>query len=126
MIDHNVIKLVKEFLTRYVREISLPILTHVRVLAIRSGSWWRVNPLRRALINAAIAYLRGGGFTIRSAALMGMLRDAVIDVLINTVVRKLSFVAYVVGTRLGGGVGNPVIAGLQWLNRPTQYRWSIR
>ncbi|ADN49844.1 hypothetical protein [Vulcanisaeta distributa] len=124
MIDHNVIKLVREFLTRYVREISLPILTHVRTLAIRYGSWWRVNPFRRALIDVAIAYLRSG-FIIRSTMLVNMLRDVIIDVLINTVVRRLSFIAYVIGIRLGG-FGNPIIAGLQWLNRPVQYRWLVK
>ncbi|WP_054853115.1 hypothetical protein [Vulcanisaeta distributa] len=123
MIDHNVINLVREFLMRRVDRISPPILIHVRALAIRRGSWWRINPFKRALINAAITYMRAG-FIIRSTALIGMLRDAVIDVLINTVIRKLSFIAYVVGTRLGEP-SNPVIAGLQWLNRPMQYRWFV-
>ena len=123
MIDHNVINLVREFLARYITRVNLSMLVHVRSLAIRSGSWWRVNPLRRALINAAIAYLRSG-FTIRSVALIGMLRDAVIDLLVNTTIRRLSFIAYVVGVRLGG-FDNPVIVGLQWLNRPAQYRWFI-
>ncbi|WP_243680322.1 hypothetical protein [Vulcanisaeta souniana] len=100
MIDHYVINLVREFLVRHVDCISLSVLTHVRVLAIRYNSWWRVNPLKRALINAAIAYLRNG-LVIRSTTLIGMLRDAVIDALMNTVTRKLSFIAYVIGTKLG-------------------------
>ncbi len=108
---------------KYVRGINLPILTHVRALALRSGSWWRVNPLRRALINAAIAYLRAG-FIIRSTTLTSMLIDVIIDVLVDITIRKLSFVAYVVGIKLGR-FRDPVIAGLQWLNRPMQYRWLL-
>ena len=123
MIDHSVINLVREFLMKCIGRVNLPMLVHVRALAIRSGSWWRVNPLKRALINAAITYLRSG-LTIRSVILINMLRDAIIDVLTGTTVRKLSFIAYVVGTRLGG-LGNPIITGLQWLNRPIQYRWFI-
>ncbi len=124
MIDHCAINLIRDYLGNRVLNPSLALLTHVKRLAIRIGSWWRINPLRRALIDSAIAYMRLG-FVIRSLKLLAMLREAVIDALMVVVSRKTSFIAYVVGSRLSQVTRrmiNPVIVGLQWLNKPVQYR----
>ncbi|MGC8542564.1 MAG: hypothetical protein ACP5NQ_01380 [Vulcanisaeta sp.] len=125
MLDNYVIDLVRDFLVSHVNGVDLHFLLHVRSLAIRVNSWWRVNPLRRALLNAAIMYLRMG-FIVKSRALINMLRDAVIEALLGAVMRRLSFVAYVVGIRIAGHGKDPVIAGLQWLNRPGHYRWLAK
>ncbi|MGC8543974.1 MAG: hypothetical protein ACP5NQ_08535 [Vulcanisaeta sp.] len=124
MIDNCVINLIRDYLGSRVLNPSLALLTHVKRLAIRIGSWWRINPLRRALIDSAIAYMRLG-FVIRSLKLLAMLRETIIEALMFIVSRKTSFIAYVVGSKLSQGtrrIINPVIIGLQWLNKPVQYR----
>ncbi|MCG2880166.1 MAG: hypothetical protein RXP99_05295 [Vulcanisaeta sp.] len=123
MIDSAVIDIVRRFLMSRITTINTHLLAHVRRVAIRSGAWWRVNPFRRALIDSAIAYLRSG-FVIRSRSLLGMIRDVLVEVLTLISTRRLSFIAYVLGSMraIARGV-NPVILGLQLLNTPPQYRW---
>jgi uncharacterized membrane protein required for colicin V production len=53
-----------------------------------------------------------------------MIRDVLVEVLTLISTRRLSFIAYVLGSMraIARGV-NPVILGLQLLNTPPQYRW---
>jgi uncharacterized membrane protein required for colicin V production len=123
MIDDTIINIVRRFLASHVVRINVHLLTHIKGIAVRSGAWWRVNPLRRALIDSAIAYLRSG-FVIRSRSLLGMIRDVLVEVLAIISTRRLSFIAYVLGSMRATARGvNPVILGLQLLNTPLQYRW---
>ena len=123
MIDDTIINIVRRFLANHVMRINVHLLIHIKGIAVRSGAWWRINPLRRALIDSAIAYLRSG-FVIRSRSLLGMIRDVLVEVLAIISTRRLSFIAYVLGSMRATARGvNPVILGLQLLNTPLQYRW---
>ena len=42
--------MVREFLERSVRVVSLELLVSVRRRAVRLGAWWRVDPIRRGLL----------------------------------------------------------------------------
>ncbi|MCG2886126.1 MAG: hypothetical protein L7H03_06445, partial [Vulcanisaeta sp.] len=119
--------LVRDFLSRSVGVVSLPLLTSVRRRAVRVGVWWSLDPLRRGLLEAAIAYLRGG-FRFRSPKAMAMVRDALIEALTLLLMRSVRFLAFILGLRLAEKLGRAlnrvfrvweiIAMGIQWLNTP--------
>jgi len=123
--------LVKDFLSRSVGVVSLPLLTSVRRRAVRVGVWWSLDPLRRGLLEAAIAYLRGG-FRFRSPKAMAMVRDALIEALTLLLTRSVRFLAFILGLRLAEKLGRAlnrvfkvweiIAMGIQWLNTPLMHR----
>jgi cytochrome P450 len=65
---------------------------------LRKGAWFRVGPAARALIDAALLYLRRGG-RIKSPALLEALRRAAEEVLrLTTPVRVLARAAKSIAT----------------------------
>jgi len=123
--------LVRDFLSRSVGVVSLPLLTSVRRRAVRVGVWWSLDPLRRGLLEAAIAYLRGG-FRFRSPKAMAMVRDALIEALTLLLMRSVRFLAFILGLRLAEKLGRAlnrvfrvweiIAMGIQWLNTPLMHR----
>jgi len=123
--------LVRDFLSRSVGVVSLPLLTSVRRRAVRVGVWWSLDPLRRGLLEAAIAYLRGG-FRFRSPKAMAMVRDALIEALTLLLMRSVRFLAFILGLRLAEKLGRAlnrvfrvweiIAMGIQWLNTPPTHR----
>ena len=123
--------MVKDFLSRSVGVVSLPLLTSVRRRAVRVGVWWSLDPLRRGLLEAAIAYLRGG-FRFRSPRAMAMVRDALIEALTLLLMRSVRFLAFILGLRLAEKLGRAlnrvfrvweiIAMGIQWLNTPLMHR----
>jgi len=107
---------------------SLVSLSALKSRALRRGVWFRVGPAARALIDAAILYLRRGGH-IRSPALIDALRRAAEEVLrLTTPIRVLAkAVGYAVASRLGVEVDEEkaVALGLQWLNTPKKWRRDV-
>jgi hypothetical protein len=93
--------------------------------ALRKGVWYKINPAARALIDAALLYLRRGGL-IKSPALAEALRKAAEEVLrLTTPIRLLAkAVGYALARRLGVEIDEEkaVALGLQWLNTPR--RWG--
>ena len=126
--------LVREFLERSVRVVSLQLLVSVRRRAIRLGTWWRVDPFRRGLLEAAIAYLRRG-FRFKSPRAIAMVREAVIEALTQVLIRSVRFMAYIIGSRLitkfsqilgrAPHTTEVIALGLQWLNTPPMYRTGV-
>ncbi len=98
---------------------SLVSLSALKSRALRRGVWFRVGPAARALIDAAILYLKKGG-RIKSPALIDALRRAAEEVLrLTTPIRVLAkAVGYAVARRLGVEVDEEkaIALGLQWLN----------
>jgi acetaldehyde dehydrogenase (acetylating) len=92
---------------------------------LRKGAWYKVSPAARALIDAAILYLKRGG-RIKSPTLIDVLRRAAEEVLALAVpVRILAkAVGYAVARRLGVEVDEEraVALGIQWLNTPKRWR----
>jgi hypothetical protein len=84
-----------------------------------------VSPAARALIDAALLYLKKGG-RIKSPTLIDALRRAAEEVLALAVpVRILAkAVGYAVARRLGVEVDEEraVALGIQWLNTPKRWR----
>ena len=123
--------MIKDFLSRSVGVVSLPLLTSVRRRAVRVGVWWSLDPLRRGLLEAAIAYLRGG-FRFRSPKAMAMVRDALIEALTLLLMRSVRFLAFILGLRLAEKLGRAlnrvfrvweiIAMGIQWLNTPPTHR----
>ena len=123
--------MVRDFLSRSVGVVSLPLLTSVRRRAVRVGVWWSLDPLRRGLLEAAIAYLRGG-FRFRSPRAMAMVRDALIEALTLLLMRSVRFLAFILGLRLAEKLGRAlnrvfrvweiIAMGIQWLNTPLMHR----
>ncbi len=66
-------ELIEEFVADRVRDVGLPLLLSLRRRAIRSRAWFRLSPVRRGLLEAAIAYMRRG-FRFTSAHALGLLR----------------------------------------------------
>jgi ribosomal protein S7 len=103
-------------------------LSALKSRALRRGVWFRVSPAARALIDAAILYLKRGG-RIKSPALAEVLRKAAEEVLRPiTPVRVLAkAVGYSVARRLGVEVDEEraVALGLQWLNTPKRWRRDV-
>ena len=98
---------------------SLVSLSALKSRALRKGAWFRVSPAARALIDAAILYLRRGG-RIKSQALLEALRKAAEEVLrATTPVRILAkAVGYALARRLGieAEEEKAIALGIQWLN----------
>jgi len=104
---------------------SLLSLSALKSRALRKGAWFRVSPAARALIDAAILYLKRGG-RIKSPALIDALRRAAEEILrLTTPVRILAkAVGYAVARRLGMEIDEEkaVALGIQWLNTPKRWR----
>jgi len=107
---------------------SLVSLSALKSRALRRGVWFRVSPAARALIDAAILYLRRGG-RIKSPALLEALRKAAEEVLrLTTPIRVLAkAVGYAVARKLGIEVDEEkaVALGIQWLNTPKRWRKDV-
>jgi len=107
---------------------SLVSLSALKSRAMRKGVWYRINPAARALIDAAILYLRRGGL-IKSLALIDALRRAAEEVLhLTTPIRIIAkAVGYAVARRLGVEIDEEkaVALGLQWLNTPKKWRKEV-
>ena len=103
-------------------------LSALKSRALRKGAWFRVGPAARALIDAAILYLRAGG-RIKSPALLEALRRAAEEVLrLTTPIRVLAkAVGYALARQLGVEVDEEkaVALGLQWLNTPRRWRKDL-
>ena len=103
-------------------------LSALKSRALRKGAWFRVGPAARALIDAAILYLRAGG-RIKSQALVEALRRAAEEVLrLTTPVRILAkAVGYAVARQLGVEVDEEraTALGIQWLNTPRRWRKDL-
>jgi len=104
---------------------TLVSLSALKSRALRRGVWFRVSPAAKALIDAAILYLKRGG-RIKSPAFADALRRAAEEVLALAVpVRILAkAVGYAVARRLGVEVDEEraVALGIQWLNTPKRWR----
>ena len=102
-------------------------LSALKSRALRKGAWFRVSPAAKALIDAAILYLRRGG-RIKSPALAEALRKAAEEVLsLITPIRMLAkAVGYAMARQLGIEVDEEkaIALGIQWLNTPR--RWKSR
>jgi hypothetical protein len=100
-------------------------LSALKSRALRKGAWFRVGPAARALIDAAILYIRAGGH-IKSPALLEALRKAAEEVLrLAAPIRVLAkAVGYAVARQLGVEIDEEkaVALGLQWLNTPRRWR----
>jgi hypothetical protein len=103
-------------------------LSALKSRALRKGAWFRVSPAARALIDAAILYLKRGG-RLKSPALLETLRKAAEEVLrLTTPMRVLAkAVGYAVARRLGIEVDEEraVALGIQWLNTPKKWRKEV-
>ena len=103
-------------------------LSALKSRALRKGAWYRVSPAARALIDAAILYLKRGG-RIKSPALVEALRRAAAEVLrLATPIRVLAkAVGYAVARQLGVEVDEEkaVALGIQWLNTPRRWRKDL-
>ena len=103
---------------------SLVSLSALKSRALRRGVWYKISPAARALIDAAILYLRAGG-RIKSPALAEALRKAAEEVLrLAAPIRVLAkAVGYAVARRLGEVDEERATAlGIQWLNTPRRWR----
>jgi hypothetical protein len=104
---------------------SLVSLSALKSRALRKGAWFRVGPAAKALIDAAILYLRRGG-RIKSPALAEALRKAAEEVL--RMVSPIRVLAKAVGYALARQLGveideeKAIALGLQWLNTPRRWR----
>jgi hypothetical protein len=107
---------------------SLVSLSALKSRALRRGVWFRVGPAARALIDAAILYLRRGGH-IKSPAFAEALRKAAEEVLsLTTPIRILAKAAgYAVARQLGIEVDEEkaIALGIQWLNTPRRWRRTV-
>jgi len=103
-------------------------LSALKSRALRKGAWFRVGPAARALIDAAILYLKRGG-RIKSPALLEALTKAAEEVLrLTTPIRVLAkAVGYAVARRLGVEIDEEraTALGLQWLNTPKKWRKEV-
>jgi hypothetical protein len=103
-------------------------LSALKSRALRRGVWFRVGPAAKALIDAAILYLKRGG-RIKSPALIDALRRAVEEVLrLTTPIRVLAkAMGYAVARRLGVEVDEEraIALGIQWLNTPRRWRRTV-
>ncbi|MGC9051560.1 hypothetical protein [Pyrobaculum sp.] len=100
-------------------------LTALKSRALRRGVWARVSPAARALIDAAILYLRRGG-RIKSPALVEALRKAAEEIL--RLAAPLRLLAKAVGLAIARARGvevdeeRAIALGIQWLNTPRRWR----
>ena len=104
---------------------SLVSLSALKSRALRRGVWFRASPAARALIDAAILYLRRGG-RIKSPALAEALRKAAEEVLrmVSPIRILAKAVGYAIARRLGVEVDEEraTALGIQWLNTPRRWR----
>jgi len=104
---------------------SLVSLSALKSRALRKGAWFRVGPAARALIDAAILYLKKGG-RIKSPTLLEALRRAAEEVLrLAAPIRILAkAVGYAVARQLGIETDEEraIALGIQWLNTPKRWR----
>jgi len=107
---------------------SLVSLSALKSRALRKGVWYKISPAARALIDAAILYLKKGG-RIRSPALVETLRRAAEEVLrLTTPIRVLAkAVGYALARQLGVEVDEEraMALGLQWLNTPRGWKRTV-
>ena len=107
---------------------SLVSLSALKSRALRRGVWYKISPAARALIDAAILYLKRGG-RIKSPALAEALRKAAEEVLrMVSPIRVLAkAVGYAVARQLGVEIDEEkaVALGLQWLNTPRRWRKDV-
>ncbi|MGC8542560.1 MAG: hypothetical protein ACP5NQ_01360 [Vulcanisaeta sp.] len=123
--------LIRDFLNNTINVVSLQLIQSTKKLALRLGVWWRIDPLRRGLLEASIPYLRQG-LRFKSPKVLGMLREAVIEALSLVLMRKAKFIAYLVGRKLVERIDwvravvrrvqDIINMGLMWLNTPIIYR----
>ncbi|AET33425.1 hypothetical protein [Pyrobaculum ferrireducens] len=103
-------------------------LTALKSRALRRGVWTRVSPAARALIDAAILYLRRGG-RVKSPTLVEALRRAAEEVLRLTT--PLRLLAKAVGLAIARARGieadeeKAVALGIQWLNTPKRWKTAL-
>jgi uncharacterized protein (DUF1778 family) len=104
-------------------------LSALKSRALRRGVWFRVSPAARALIDAAILYLKRGG-RIKSPVLIDALRRAAEEVLtLATPVRVLAeAIRRLIAKRLGVDVDEEraVALGIQWLNTPKKWKSRLK
>jgi len=103
-------------------------LSALKSRALRKGVWYKIDPAARALIDAALLYLRRGG-RIKSPALLEALRRAAEEVLLLAAPIRLlaKAVGYAVARQLGAEIDEEkaIALGLQWLNTPKKWRKEI-
>ena len=108
---------------------SFVLLVGLKSLALRRGVWFRVSPAARALIDAAILYLKRGG-RIKSPVLIDALKRAAEEVLtLATPVRVLAeAIGRLIAERLGVEVDEEraVALGIQWLNTPKKWKSRLK
>ena len=104
---------------------SLMSLTALKSRALRKGVWLRASPAARALIDAAILYLKRGG-RIKSQTLLQALRKAAEEILwLTTPIRIIAkTIGHLIAKTRGVEVDEEkaVALGLQWLNTPKRWR----
>jgi len=103
-------------------------LSALKSRALRKGIRYKINPAVRALIDAALLYLRRGG-RMESPALLEALRRAAGEVLrLTTPIRILAkAVGYAIARRLGIEIDEEkaVALGIRWLNTPRRWRRAV-
>ncbi len=100
-------------------------LVGLRSRALCKGVWYRINPAARALIDAAILYLRRGGRIKSQASADAIRRAAEEGLALATPVRLLAkTVGHVIARVWGIAVDEEtaVALGLQWQNTPKRWR----
>ncbi|MGC8597915.1 MAG: hypothetical protein ACP5NY_08420 [Thermocladium sp.] len=125
------VALVEDYLISRLGDVNPLTLVVLRRRAVRSGAWWRVKPLSRALIESVMLFIKRGG-VIRSSSLLTQLRLAVIEALTQLLSGKLTLVAYLVGLRIMRAKGivldsvkSIISLGIMWLKTPRLYRVDI-
>ena len=107
---------------------SLLSISALKSRALRKGAWFRVSPAARALIDAAILYLRRGG-RLKSPTLLEALRRAAEEVLrLAAPIRVLAkATGYAIARRLGVEIveERAIALGIQWLNTPRRWRRAV-
>ena len=123
--------MVEDYLIGRLGDVNPLTLVVLRRRAVRSGAWWRVKPLSRALIESVMLFIKRGG-VIKSSSLLTQLRLAVIEVLAQLLSGKLTLVAYLAGLRIMQAKGftldsvrSIVSLGIMWLRTPRLYRVDI-
>ena len=107
---------------------SLLSLTALKSRALRKGVWHRASPAARALIDAAILYLKHGG-RIKSQTLAEALKKAAEEAL--WLITPLRVIAKTVGLLLAKTRGlkideeKAVALGLQWINTPSKWKKEL-
>ena len=125
------VALVEDYLIGRLGDVNPLTLVVLRRRAVRSGAWWRVKPLSRALIESVMLFIKRGG-VIRSSSLLTQLRLAVIEAIAQVLSGKLTLVAYLVGLRIMRAKGivldsvkSIISLGIMWLKTPRLYRVDI-